>query len=795
MAIFIYKKHPAHNLGGENYPHFRNQADKLVYALEFIDITKGIDFEITRTSFDTAVVNLNITTQPPQTISGIASGEVHATGELNLEFWWVVGWNAGANTSVVSFNLTLDYWMTYWPLKFNKALVRIGRKHMNRFGKRGTDLTINFCVKNKQLAIPEQATPPNIVNIPEEINWKPSILQPNSNKITLMVGIVISSIGGTQATTNNLYISKLGYNPPTYQNAFVIFGDYNTPEIYTWLAFPGITQTFYFWFDKNRMITPRVLFNKPTSGLIGNYGVQIAFLASKKTDLKVASLNGAEVTGNAVEQYQKVIQMVSEISLFNKTLENSPGLSKADKLLYVDNTYRIHYDYIQTLEKTNQLVNLKGFFRNNYLKVQNNVWKDQVLRKFKNVYFTTLNFFNQALNLTNLNFFQLDLPLQIKNHQKTDSYNFLNELKIYADHQYFLRFLEEKQAYPLHLYIKQPYLPVGAGFGQVNFISKQYATTNNFYLYFQLNYFTDNRDGGFNLPDRKYNFVLQNKTKLLNYTDESIKFYQQQGNSFKVGLEQAKYQLNWLKRYQNFQSNAFKYRQITGVIKGVAGDIMGAVGAVAGAKTGNITSGQASGLALGLGFDIADRSVNTGFNFQEFNLNQELARKNSIYSVKSMLARQADIFNQPINTNGVIEDELQIKMLNKNTDIHWTVDFPEIFKPGLMVMTPTITDWKYQALIYHKSGNVADQLEQVDLNSNKTRRCWNFWEIHNIEQVIIKDNLNSMVINYFNKKFNDGIRLWNIFHAEVKFNDYSLANWEHYLLTEAEQKENQNENQ
>lgn len=786
MAIFIYKKHPAHNLGGENYPHFRNQADKLVYALEFIDITKGIDFEITRTSFDTAVVNLNITNKKPQAISGIASGEIHTTGDLNLEFWWVVSWNSGANTSVVSFNLTLDYWLTYWPLKFNKALVRIGRKHMNRFGKEEENITINFCIKNKQLAIPEQITPPNIVNIPYEINWKPKITNHCSNKKNLMVGIIISSIGGVEATTNHLYLSKLGYNPPTYYNAFVIFGDYNTPGIYTWLSFPGITQTFYFWLDKSLIKTPSVLFNQPTSGLSGHYGVTIYPWHTAKGNLKVASLNGAKLTGNAVEQYQKVIQMVAEISVFNKSLEinNGENSLKADKLLYVDNNYYINYEYIQTLEKTNQLVNLKGFFRNNYLKVQNNVWKDQVIRQFENVYFTTLNFFNQAINKKELGDFKLDLPLQIENHKKDDVYSFLNELKIYADHQYFLKFLDEKQAYPLHLYIPQPYNPEKGKFNKLYFASKQYATINNFYFYFDFRFeekFGD-LDGNFNLPDGKYNFVLQNKTKLLNYTDESIKFYQQQGNTFKVGLEQAKYQLNWLKRYQNFQNTAFKYRQITGVIKGVAGDIMGAVGAVAGAKTGNITGGQASGLALGLGFDIADRSVNTAFNFQEFNLNQELARKNSIYSVKSMLARQADIFNQPINTNGVIEDELQIRMLNE--DINVQLNCPDVFKIELMVITPTITDWKYQALIYHKSGNVADQLEEVDLNSNKTRRCWNFWEIHNIEQAIIKDDLNSMVINYFNKKFNDGIRLWNIFHAEVKFNDYSLANWEQYLLVE-----------
>ena len=147
--------------------------------------------------------------------------------------------------------------------------------------------------------------------------------------------------------------------------------------------------------------------------------------------------------------------------------------------------------------------------------------------------------------------------------------------------------------------------------------------------------------------------MVVNETKLSNYTDQSLEFYQQQGISFQQGIDQVKYQIDWLKRYQSFQDTSFKYRQITGVIKGIAGDIAAAATAVVGAKTGKISGGQASGLALGLGFDIADRSVNTAFNFQEFNLNQELKRKNALYALKSLQARQADIFNQPTTTHNV----------------------------------------------------------------------------------------------------------------------------------------------
>lgn len=782
MAIFVYQKHPDHNLGGENYPHFRNQTDKLNYTKTFIDLTKNIDFEITRTSFDTAVVNLNIidTGKKPSEIVGIATGIIPITGDPQLKYWWVVEWNAGANDNVISFNLTLDYWMSYWPLKFNNSLVRVGRKHMNRFYKLEgvTGTFVDFTIANKQLTIPETNTPPAIVNPDQILNWKPKITLINpttsGNNWKLMVGIVVSSIGGVEQTTNNLYIAKLGFNPPTFYNAWMIFGDYDQPGIYTWLSFPGITQTFYFWINKNDIVPPlKIKYTKPTS-LIGNYELLALWSSGSSIKLFVTSLKGAKLSGGAVEQYQQVIKIICELISMGDSLINK-RLFRSQKLISVDSNYYINYLYFGVLENSSQLISLKSFFKNNYVKYQNNVWKDQILRNFENVYFTNLNFFNYYMNKTKTNepFYELNLTLPIKQttHLKTDLYHAKNELKMYTNCKYYLRFLDKIQEYPLNLYHKR------SSVHKLLIKTKQFTTLNNFYCYFKI------KNDDMNLSNAKYNFVLKNKTKMLNYTDQSIEFYQQQGISFKTGLDQVKYQMNWLRRYQSFQDTSFKYRQITGAIKGVAGDIVGAVSAVAGAKTGNISGAQSGGLALGLGFDIADRAVNTAFNFQEFNLNQELSRKNQLYSYKSMLARQADIFNQPITTHGVMEDELPFVMLKPEpTSIKTWPDLLPTFKLDLMVLTPTITDWKKQALIYHKSGNVADQLEQVVLNKNTTRRCWNFWEIHNIEQAIIKDNLNSMVVNYFNKKFNDGIRLWNVFFNEVKFNDYSLANWEQYLL-------------
>lgn len=811
MAVFVYKKHPQHNLEGENYPNFRNQADKLAYSKVFIDITKGINVNISRLTFDTAVVILNKSDLPAlynfKNISGIATGDVPTTGEPNLEYWWVNGWNNGATEDVISFNLTLDYWMTYWPLKFNDCLVRVGRRHIDRFFKHNNKFYVNFTSENKQLTIPEANTPPAIQNVPEELDWNPkfNIVTVDYKKtLVLMVGIVIGSIGGFFNTSDQNYLTKLGYNIPGEQNGWIIFGEYNQPAIYEWLSLPGITQTFYFFMNKsfirNVKLSKKYFDPDTTSSkeYRGKYGVEIIDNVIKfKTRLIIATIDDDYPDG--YQGYQKVIYLIASLIGINAFLnfkltnrlatEEENRFWKAEYLIQVDNDYKINYYFNDTYARSDQLINLKSFFRNNELKLNNNTWKNQTFRSYKNVYFTSLKAFNTYMsNVTGVTLanFQLNLPIS-KTFTIYDVFDPVYELKMYTINKYYYGWLNETQEIPVLLYNNKHGIVAKEPI-ELSFFQRFYVSLTNNYFYVNFN------TGSYNLENKKYNFVAKNISRLPNYTDQSIQFYQQQGISFETGINQAKYQLDWVRRYQQFANTSFKYRQITGGIKGFVSDIAGAVGAVAGIKKGggDVGGAGAGALAFGVMGDIADRAVNTYFNFQEFGLNQELQRKNSIYSVKSMLARQDDIFNQPTTTN--VENSNELYMLMKKPLIEnidpLKVDFPKSMKPYMMVLTPTYADWKRVALMYHKNGNVADQLEKVDFNSENTRYYWNFWEIHNIEQAIVKDNLNSMVINYFNKKFNDGVRLWNVYRNVLLFNTYTLANWEIKVVNPIE-----NENQ
>ena len=94
MYIYLYENHPDHNLDGENYPHFRNSTDKLIYIKKKLinNFAKPLKVSLTRISFDTARVSLNLTknniTKHPSTLSGL----LHNSKKYNdFEFWFVVG--------------------------------------------------------------------------------------------------------------------------------------------------------------------------------------------------------------------------------------------------------------------------------------------------------------------------------------------------------------------------------------------------------------------------------------------------------------------------------------------------------------------------------------------------------------------------------------------------------------------------------------------------------------------------------------------------------------------------------
>ena len=767
MAIWIYKKHPPHNLGGENYPHFENETQKKTWiSVNIINDSQKINLNINRLNFDQASVNLNLKNLNIRAdqISGLKSTE----DNLFFNFWWVVSWNAGANDEVVSLNLTLDYWLTYWPLKFNNSLVKIERRHVDRIyyeisqKNRAKELYLNL--NNRAFHIPEENTPPNI-------------FQPHANKpiieynpavdLQLMIGIVFCGAGGLESFfVNKNYYPKTGVNDPGNQNGWLIFAKADNQAINDWLSFPGITQSFYFFInikDLHHVQNDFSFTNWPgtTNDHRGIYSIK------KKQDLDFENkLNAVWFNSkmDGIAGYKYFLSKLAQAIFLSYQFKvfDPQGLKINMDVLGVDQNYKIHYEG-GTHVRNCQLFSLKSFFKNSELKLNSTktVWINQFMRKTKDIWFTTLNIFNKySSHKTRWNSHYLNINFDYEKiypktkFTKTELWDYERDLKMINQQSFYLCFQNKNQEFKFWWFI----------LNKLNF--RYYfhwtITIQNSYLNFEPYVWKFPKN-------KKYNFVVVNETKLSNYTDQSLEFFQQQGISFQQGINQAKYQIDWLKRYQSFQDTSFKYRQITGVIKGVLGDIAGAAAAAVGAKTGKVSGGQAGGLAFGLVGDIADRTINTAFNFQEFNLNQELKRKNALYALKSLQARQADIFNQPTTTHNIDNVEFNYWLISKTC-------FPYI-----MNLVPAKFDWKQQALIYHKNGYAYDQHEKIDFNK-KTRRCWNFWKIINIEQAIVKNDLNSMVINYFNKLFNDGIRLWNVFYSEVKFNDYSLENWEKVVL-------------
>ena len=766
MAIWLYKKHPPHNLGGENYPHFQNEAQKKTWiSVHLINDSQKINLNLTRISFDQAVVNLNLKNLSIRAdqISGLRSSE----DNLFFTFWWVVGWNAGANDEVVSLNLTLDYWLTYWPLKFNSlCYVKIARRHINRFFYLKEPYEqVKLLLNKRAFHVPEESVPPNI--FPTKLESKPVIKYFLELKLLLMIGIVFCGIGGADDYDKNYY-PKTGVNNPGNQNGWLIFARADNLDINDWLSFPGITQTFYFFIniDDLHKVKNTESFTKypQTNDYRGIYSIKKNDTLDFDNKLNVIWF---DEIGDGAGGYQyfvfRLAQMVY-LSYQFKPYSQKSLLIERD-ILIIDQNYKIKFD-LGVERPQCQLFSLKSFFKNRTLKLNTlkTHWINQFKRRAQNIYFTTLNIFNQYSNhhsKKNNHFFDIEIdtkkiydPTKFNKNELWDEYR---DLKIIMNQNFYLCFQNKSQEFKFWWFSLYK-----------NFTPRYYfywtITLQNSYLNLE-----PTKESNIFVKNKKYNFVFANETKLNNYTDQSLEFFQQQGISFQQGIDQAKYQIDWLKRYQSFQDTSFKYRQITGVIKGVLGDIAGAAATVAGAKTGRISGGQASGLAFGLAGDIADRAVNTVFNFQEFNLNQELKRKNALYALKSLQARQADIFNQPTTTHSVDSVEFNYWLISKKC------------MPFLITLAPANFDWKAQALIYHKNGYANDQNETIDFNKS-TRRCWNFWQIINIEQAIVKDKLNSMVINYFNKLFNDGIRLWNVFYEEVEFNNYFLENWEQDVL-------------
>ena len=770
MSVYIYKKHPDHNLGGENYPHFRNKTDKWNYVKkELVDTQKPIKLHLTRVSFDTARLTLNVKkfliNLHPTQIAGLMTD---SDQYFKKEFWFVVGWSFGSNENVVILELQLDYWLTYWPLKFNKALVRVNRKHMNRFttDSTSTNLKINFNSSNRQLQIPEKTSPPAIYNSYDY--YKIFRFTPHVKNLTLMKGIVVSPVGGeTDYYTKPNYYVTLGSNNPGEQNGFLIFGTNTNPNLNTWLSFPGVTHVFYFFINVIDIHVCKfdvdIYSHLYPGSYVGLYTVNVS--RTKTKDVK-NYLNAVTIYQNEIKRkefgvtYQQVGKLISQLIGLTYYI-NTKRQVKELQTLFIDKSagYSVSWQFKRNVSQLflTQLISLKNFYRN--LKAKPNLvgrdyLQDQTIREYGDVYFTTLNAFNYYMKYQarfKTSFFSIDPTWNVffdkKYITKKELYSPIRKLKMYTHNKYFITFQNDTQQIHPVLYSGE-YIPYW-------FVSLQKS-------YFIL----EPAETKFKPFNKKYNMICANKSQFINYTDNSLEFYQKQGFQFDTGINQAKYQLDWTKRYNQFSVNKFYYDSAMGTLSNMFNRTT-AIGGFAG-KFGNTQ--MMAGLAVGAGLGLAESIGNTYFGYNNLQLQNELKEKQAYYNLKMLQSKQEDIFNNPVSTNNVTDTELSYNLISNKI-------LPKIF-----TLEPTPADYRAQANLYHKYGNLNDQAEIVDLNNKWNRRCWNFWEIHNIEQAIVKDDLNHKVITFFNTLFNQGIRLWNVFNEEVVFNDYSLENWEAELL-------------
>ena len=806
MAIFIYQKHPDHCLGGENYPHFRNQTDKIAYTRNFINLTQGIDLQITRSSFDTATVNLNVKNlaKKPHTIAGLATGAIPVKGDPQLEYWWVTEWNQGANSTVVSFNLTLDYWLTYWPLALNKTLVRVHKRHTGRFWKDNTKtddyLTPRFTLENRSLVNQEVQLPIASTNFKRLTNnlFAPKIVYDTQTRLERYLVIVVTIPGGEMevgSSYHNNYYSFLGYQMPKSQHAMVIFGRPNSPAISSWLSSPGVTHSCYVWLDDRdfNVINYIITYEK---GKFFTKGMGDYFLddqADPSIDyhrLNCVRVSETEIP-HTIEGYIKIFKMlVRFIALTAEYTTGSRYKKKYAVLRVADENYvywlsesegETYQYYLKDLTSA-QIPSLSLFFNGQKASIKNDHWSNQVVRQYENVYFTSLNAFNDFL-IDSLvrNKQTMTLAMGFKNFFKGSQavigskYQPYWQLKMYTHFKYLINYQTTVQEY-------QPWT-----FTVADQIYQDPTWHYYWLITIQNNYFVCSPQHNLNTINHTFSMIAENQSKAMTYNDQMLKFYQQQGVSFQTGFDQALFFQNWTRKYNQLQYTSLAGKAIGQITAGAGGigflSRQAHMTMPAVLKSGAQYIGRATPATIigGVGGAVAG-AINTFNNISKITLDNQLREKKAVYGVQSLLAQQTDLANNPATTAGLQKLELNY-WITKVVSSAKHLDTRQ--KPYLTVLAPGYNDFIAQALIYHKYGYLLDQEEIIDFNDEWTRYYFNYWQIHNLEQALVKTNLNSMVVNWFNSLFNQGIRLWNVFHEAVVFNDYSRENWENKIIRPA----------
>ena len=366
--------------------------------------------------------------------------------------------------------------------------------------------------------------------------------------------------------------------------------------------------------------------------------------------------------------------------------------------------------------------------------------------------------------LTYLNAYFKNNPIKLKisttfkkGTNKVENWDYKRELKVYTSH------FKHHLIYQTQLHEFNPTLlsTVAALKVTVDYDWYYFATLNNFYTYMRPVNSAFKNDKA-----QRFNFITDNETKTATYTSAAQNFYLAQGNSFKVGLDQAKWTVDFTKRYNQFQQqNAIA----NAVLSGLGGLVGGAGGGVAAARginaEGNTATAGGAVAAVGGGLGLAGGLTRGIMGVKGVELSNEQRLKQAKYSVKKLEAQRADALKQPTMTNANDSQALAFRMVSRG-------------EPAVQCYAPALKDWITLAYNYHVNGYGGTSFEKVNLNATTTRYYFNFWKISNIEQAVIKDTIPMMVVNHFNDLFNKGVRLWNVYNQGVVFNDYSKENWE-----------------
>ena len=140
---------------------------------------------------------------------------------------------------------------------------------------------------------------------------------------------------------------------------------------------------------------------------------------------------------------------------------------------------------------------------------------------------------------------------------------------------------------------------------------------------------------------------------------------------------------------------------------------------------------------------------------------------NDAFGITGLKAKVADLHRQPHHVNGNYSKELETNFLYGGTSNSFFT---------FTVKSISNIEARNIAVYHHKYGYLLNQfLILTTLVQLNERYNFNYWKITNFTNCVDRNNLNQIEIDYLNKLFREGIRLWD---SRVKFLEYNTENWE-----------------